>query len=404
MNQFFNRYAIYPFILTPLVGRALRKFLPEDYKYNYNLDRAEERILKGEDKRENINKRIELIKSTPLKEFTVVSKEYDIMVSKLNRLNQAVSKITSSSDTRFDALINELKFTVLVKHLEKQSDSFAFDPVNLLHIGDWCGASTPVLETLEKQGGMTNEGMYKMSKICRMHDLRYSMAKNKLDIHKADLEMLGDILNEFTIKGIKEGIRTTIKSGIPVAEFKDYIINLLIDFTNNPIKSITSELMGQGLMANIAGGLRAIEYLRLQPGVPTLKSAVSDIMFVQERVLAILAFGAIGMKLLYDISIGKATNTVYGYEETRFNLDEIKYILDDINKLQNERLEEIGFEPVVLSDVLNYSENEIDSMADVVEEVEPIEELTDVLDVDEEAEIKKQIEYLESFNDEIYEL
>jgi hypothetical protein len=180
------------------------------------------------------------------------------------------------------------------------------------------------------------------------------------------------------------------------------------------IKTVSSELLGQGLMANVLGGLRTIEYLKFNPGKPTFKSVISDIMFTQERILGIVGFGAIGMKLIYDISVGKATNTVYGFEQTKFNPDEISYIIKEFEDMQNQRLEENGYEPIDFQGMLELPEEEFEELVStfdipVVESNEAIQqevesEEDEILDIQEKEQITNEAEYLESLTSDLYEL
>ena len=211
-----------------------------------------------------------------------------------------------------------------------------------------------------------------MDKICRKHDLAYLNSKSRFEIHNADANMLGDILDEFTIKGVKQGINNILGGkSLPIAEFGKYIFNLIYDAITNPIQTITKELGGKGLLVNYLGLKRAFKYIALNPEI-SMSNIASDMMLVRERVLAILGFGAIGMKLLYDISIGKATDTVTGYEDTKFDINEIAHILFEIEAIQNDRLASAGYDNIDMADILSRS------VDDIINEVEEIDEPEDI--------------------------
>jgi hypothetical protein len=227
--------------------------------------------------------------------------------------------------------------------------------------------------------------------------------------------MLLSILDEYTIPSLGKGIyRVATADKIPVYEFIQYIGTLLVQSIMNPIKTITNELTGSGLLANILGGLRAVDYLRGNPGRPGFRQIISDVMFARERVMAIIGFGAIGMKLLYDISIGKATNTVYGYEDTKFNPDEISYLIREFEDTQNKRLVDNGYEPIDFQGMLQLPQEDFDAVIstytdepivseEVVEETEEVED-DDELDINEKQQVLDEIEYLENLTNDIYEL
>ena len=371
--------------------------IKEQYGNNAFADNERKRVLK----------RIEFMKTTPLKDMPVISKEYNTMITKLGLLNNKISSITNtkSDNIAMALLLEELKFTVLYKHLEKQPKEAMINPAHLFSVGQWCGAGTPILNALESDP----QQLYKIDKICKMHDLNYMAARNKLDIHRADIKMLLSILDEYTIPNLGKGIyRVATADKIPVYEFVEYIANLIVGIVTHPIKTITTEITGMGLMGNILGGMRAIDYLSGKPGKPGFKQLMSDVMFARERVLAIVGFGAIGMKLMYDISIGKATNTVYGYEQTKFNPDEISYLIREFETQQNERLEAGGYEPIDFQGMLQLPQEDFDAVLEtyvdepIVEEEEPIDDTE--LDVDEKQEVLDEIEYLENLTNDIYEL
>jgi hypothetical protein len=268
-----------------------------------------------------------------------------------------------------NGLLSELKFAILYNYLDKAKDDVVFSPVYLLGIGDWCGQGTDILESIIRTDGTET---YKMDKICRKHDLAYLNSKSRFEIHNADANMLGDILDEFTIKGVKQGINNILGGkSLPIAEFGKYIFNLIYDAITNPIQTITKELGGKGLLVNYLGLKRAFKYIALNPEI-SMSNIASDMMLVRERVLAILGFGAIGMKLLYDISIGKATDTVTGYEDTKFDINEIAHILFEIEAIQNDRLASAGYDNIDMADILSRS------VDDIINEVEEIDEPEDI--------------------------
>lgn len=363
--------------------------------------------------RKRVLERIEFMKTTPLKDMPVISKDYNIMINKLGLLNNKISSITNtkSDNPGMASLLEEVKYTVLYKHLEKQTDEAFINPAHLFSVGQWCGAGTPILNALESDP----KQQYKIDKICKIHDLSYMAAKSRFDIHRADIQMLLSILDEYTIPNLGKGIyRVATAETLPVNEFIEYISKLVTGIVLNPVKTITTEITGAGLMGNILGGLRAIDYLRGTPGRPGFRQVMSDVMFARERVMAIVGFGAIGMKLMYDISIGKATNTVYGYEETKFNPDEISYLIREFEDMQNKRLEENGYEPIDFQGMLQLPEEDFDAVVatytdepivteEVVEPEVEVEE-DEELDINEKQEVIDEIKYLENLTNDLYEL
>jgi hypothetical protein len=98
-------------------------------------------------------------------------------------------------------------------------------------------------------------------------------------------------------------------------------------------------------------------------------SVASNIGSLKERVLGMVAFGGIGMKLLYDLGLGKneyvdekgeLTNNVYGWEKTDFKLEDVDYIIRDIEHIQNLRLQQAGYENINFDDLLKFNVDELE--------------------------------------------
>ena len=352
--------------------------------------------------------------ATPLKHFKIYNTEYNTMVSKLNALNNIISRgkindiygkdndidtrnlhflINDDNDNKYKMLMDELKFAVLYKHFQQTDNVMQiFDPASLVAIGDWCGAGTSIRENINK------DTKFKIDNICKTHDLNYAQSRNRLDIHKADITMLIDILDTFVLKGTKQTINDIYKTGnLPVEQVKDYILNLLYEFGDNPLKTITTLASpSYDTLSNVASNMRLYNLLLTNRGEGLLElgRSAGEILLLRERLLALVAFGAISMKLLYDISIGKATDTVYGYnnKEHKFNPQDISEIIKDIEQLENQRLESMGIDNIDMNDILAMPLEDINNL-DIIEE-ETIDETNEPEYIEEE-EPDEYNEYIE---------
>ena len=345
------------FKLNPEHLRQINRDKKQKIKEQY--DNAEWVKLERQRINEDIDK---YIKNEPaLANYRIINKQYTDVINKLLMVNSKIDKITDTpaGNNMINALLSELRFTVLYKYLEKAEDENIFSPIHLFHVGEFCGMGTDILDAIKRTDSTET---YKMDQICRKHDLAYLNSRDRHHILKADFNMLGDILDQFTIKGVKQGlINLMFAETLPVSDFINYVIVQLSEVVRNPIKTITTELAGKGVLANIVGFRRAIKYFSFDPEV-SASGIVTDMMFVRERILAILAFGAIGSKILYDISIGKATNTVAGYEETKFDINEIEYILKEIEAIQNDRLASAGYDEIDIADILSRPIEEMEEL------------------------------------------
>jgi hypothetical protein len=149
-----------------------------------------------------------------------------------------------------------------------------------------------------------------------------------------------DIVDTFIVKETKEAA-SSLTSG-NITQFKDYIFNSIHDIVDTP-GHIASNIFDK---------------------VKNLSSQV-----LRERVLGMVAFAGIGTKLLYDLALGKKeyvnekgelTNNVYGWEKTQFKLEDVDYIIKDIERVQNYRLQEAGFEHVNFNDLLKYDIDDLE--------------------------------------------
>jgi DNA primase large subunit len=105
---------------------------------------------------------------------------------------------------------------------------------------------------------------------------------------------------------------------------------------------------------------------------------------------------------------------VYGFEQTKFNPDEISYIIKEFEDMQNQRLEENGYEPIDFQGMLELPEEEFEELVStfdipVVESNEAIQqevesEEDEILDIQEKEQITNEAEYLESLTSDLYEL
>jgi hypothetical protein len=295
----------------------------------------------------------------------------------LNKIINRVSSLSKINGIGNDVLLQELKYTVLLKHFENNKPS-QFDLMSYAFVGDWCGKNTDILYNLKKETDYDSINMNSMQRICRMHDLRYSKSTSKDDIYKADVEMLKSIADIFFIKGIKSNIDE------PFTNFVDYISNQL---TNIFTTGILNPVNIAGTLVNFGFTNKLFENVKNFREQSYLKNTV-DLAINADRIVSILGFGAIGLKVLYDASLGKYLDNVYGYEETRFKPDEIKEILVDFEKNINQRLEQTGYDTIDMFKIIELPEQEFEKVIE-----EPKEEIVE--DTIKRNDIEQDIENVE---------
>lgn len=309
--------------------------------------------------RELIRKNIEFIKaSKELNQYKIFNNEYTKLTDKLNLIDQQVSDITGYADLNMESLMDELKFSVIYKHFTKTKD---IDTSSILSVGAWCGKGTQVYKNLQEETPETLQNTEMIQMICRQHDLNYFHAKTRQDVHKADVEMLLSIIDTYVMKGSKDAIYN-LTSG-DINQFKDYIFDTLYKIVDKPGDVATDIYKG---LTSATSSSKALDIIT---GKADMLSVASNIGSLKERVLGMVAFGGIGMKLLYDLGLGKneyvdekgeLTNNVYGWEKTDFKLEDVDYIIRDIEHIQNLRLQQAGFESINFNDLLKFNVDELE--------------------------------------------
>jgi len=309
--------------------------------------------------RELIKKNIEFIKaSKELNQYKIFNNEYTKLTDKLNLIDQQVSDITGYVDLNMESLMDELKFSVIYKHFTKTKD---IDTSSILSVGAWCGKGTQVYKNLQEETPETLQNTEMIQMICRQHDLNYFHAKTRQDVHKADVEMLLSIIDTYVMKGSKDVIYN-LTSG-DINKFKDYIFDTLYKIVDKPGDVATDIYNG------ITSATSSSKALDIITGKADMLSVASNIGSLKERVLGMVAFGGIGMKLLYDLGLGKneyvdekgeLTNNVYGWEKTDFKLEDVDYIIRDIEHIQNLRLQQAGYENINFDDLLKFNVDELE--------------------------------------------
>lgn len=344
-----------------------QNYLGNSYK-QYKEEKEEEEEIKfrnpryAEEERRRNRKDIDFIMNSELKDNPILNPVYDKLIDKLKKLNDKVSSITNINGISNDVLLQELKYTVLLKHFQNVKPS-EFDLLSYASIGDWCGKNSNILNNLRKETNYDSVSMNSMQRICKMHDLAYSKSVNKDDIYEADVDMLKSIVDMFYIKGIKSNIDE------PIVGFVDYISNQLnTAFTTgilnpaNVVGSIVNLGFAHKLYSNVRDFSQQSYY----------KNAV-DLVINADRIISLLSFAGIGLKVLWDASVGRFQG-VYGFEETRFKPEEIKEILIDFEKNINQHLEMTGYDSIDMFKLIDLPEEEFEKAIDIKEQEPVIQE------------------------------
>jgi hypothetical protein len=333
-----------------------QNYLGNSYE-QYKEEREREEEIKfrdpkyAEEERKRNRKDIDFIMNSDIKDNPIINPMYDKMIDKLKKLNDKVSSITNINGISNDVLLQELKYTVLLKHFQNVKPSY-YDLTSLAYFGDWCGKNSDILNNLKKESNQDSVRYNTMQRICKKHDLAYSKSMNKDDVYKADVDMLKSIIDTYFISGSKAIIDE------PYTNFVDYISNQISNLIN-PINYIDT-------VVNLGFTNKLYSNIRDFTKQSYVKNAV-DLAINKDRIGAILAFGAIGSKVFYDM----LTGNVYGFSETRFKPEEVKEILIDFEKNINQHLEMTGYDSIDMFKIIDLPEQEFEKAINIQEQ-EPI--------------------------------
>ena len=93
---------------------------------------------------------------------------------------------------------------------EKKEGGAGSSVLTALAFRNWCGAGTPIYDNIKNDLDDPNN-MFKIDRICRDHDIRYTKAKTYEEMIKADNMMIGDIFNEYVLNFNKNFITGNYK-------------------------------------------------------------------------------------------------------------------------------------------------------------------------------------------------
>lgn len=327
-----------------------QNYLGNSYE-QYKEEREQEEEIKyrdpryAEEERKRNRKDIDFIMNSDIKDNPIINPMYDRLIDKLKKLNDKVSSVTNINGISNDVLLQELKYTVLLKHFQNVKPSY-YDLTSLAYFGDWCGKNSDILSNLKKESNQDSVSYNTMQRICKKHDLAYSKSMNKDDVYKADVDMLKSIIDTYFISGAKAVIDE------PYTNFVDYITNQISNLIN-PLNYVDT-IVNVGFTSKLYSNVRDFSEQSY------LKNII-DLAINKDRIGAILAFGAIGSKVFYDM----LTGNVYGFSETRFKPNEVKEILIDFEKNINQHLEMTGYDSIDMFKVIELPEQEFEQAIDI---------------------------------------
>jgi hypothetical protein len=328
----------------------------------------------------------------------VKNEGFNKLIQYLEKLNKKLqvpnpSKKQKGLQDAIETQLNLERLKILDDHLLRTENvsPYGDNLLALLAFRGWCGMGTPIYTNIKNDIDNPSK-MFKIDRICRDHDIRYTKAKTTDDLKEADNIMMAEILEEYVINFKKNFITgnydtdfstwsstfTTfynqalsfVEAGATIGLMGGGVktIGEVISESNKIIPDITRYVRlykqlghyraNQNRPANpFSGGVQRgqIPYMKSQvsevgskvgtTGLRLMKDAGKLLMttIIRDKLLAMTALIGIGLKTAFEwffkIDIAKP----WQHDVTEEQFDEIIRVFE---LLQNEYLTDSDLEPV----------------------------------------------------------
>jgi hypothetical protein len=328
----------------------------------------------------------------------VKNEGFNKLIQYLEKLNKKLqvpnpSKKQKGLQDAIETQLNLERLKILDDHLLRTENvsPYGDNLLALLAFRNWCGMGTPIYTNIKNDLDNPSK-MFKIDRICRDHDIRYTKAKTTDDLKEADNIMMAEILEEYVINFKKNFITgnydtdfstwsstfTTlynqalsfVEAGATIGLMGGGVktIGEVISESNKIIPDITRYVRlykqlghyraNQNRPANpFSGGVRRgqIPYMKSQvsevggkvgtTGLRLMKDAGKLLMttIIRDKLLAITGLIGIGLKTAFEwfFKIDIAKPWQHDVTEEQFN-----EIIRVFELLQNEYLTDSDLEPV----------------------------------------------------------
>jgi hypothetical protein len=370
--------------------------------------------------------------------FPVHNVKFNKLVQYLEKVNDNL-QVENPSDYQ-KALKDTIKMQLNLARLkilndyalkEKKEGGAGSSVLTALSFRNWCGAGTPIYDNIKNNLDDPNK-MFKIDRICRDHDLRYTQAKSRIEQKEADNIMIEEIYNEYVVNfnrnfitgnyqsdfttwtssfstvfnylmtGLETAYAASVVKGIGVKAYQIGKFGYDIYRTYNPIQDYPEgyfddipQMLAAAREGDIEGAGNpyiesAVEQLQnLYERIPRaqmpyrarglynrLKNNLSGIALtfvastiIKDRIFALGSLAAIGLK--------RAIETVTNYrfvDLTKHDVsdEDLENMIKAFETLQNQYLEQSGFNPIKIGDEWTKEKIEVPSIQKIKEDVDII--------------------------------
>jgi len=327
----------------------------------------------------------------------VKNENFNKLIQYLEKLNKQLqvpnpSKKQKGLQDAIETQLNIERLKILDDHLLKSEYiSIGDNILAALAFRNWCGIGTPIYTNIQKDIDNPSK-MFKIDRICRDHDIRYTKAQTQEDLKEADWIMMKQILEEYVIsfknnfitgdydvdfstwsssfKTLWNGVLSFVEAGATLGLMGAGVKTLgeVVSESNKIIPDISryaklkyNTLRYFGRRPDVTDPFvrRQIENLRPQlntkasilggrvgsSGLSILKDAGKLLMttIIRDKLAAMVALGGIGLKTAFEYFFNYDIVEPWQHEVSDKQLDEIIRVFE---LLQNEYLIDSDLEPV----------------------------------------------------------
>jgi len=322
----------------------------------------------------------------------VKNENFNKLIQYLEKLNKQLqvpnpSKKQKGLQDAIETQLNIERLKILDDHLLKSEYiSIGDNILAALAFRNWCGIGTPIYTNIQKDIDNPSK-MFKIDRICRDHDIRYTKAQTQEDLKEADWIMMKQILEEYVIsfknnfitgdydvdfstwsssfKTLWNGVLSFVEAGATLGLMRAGVKTLgeVVSESNKIIPDISryaklkyfhykkrNEVVSPWLKEYLKKFQPALEKQVLKSGIGSsgislIKDAGKLLMttIIRDKLAAMVALGGIALKTAFEYFFNYDIVEPWQHEVSDKQLDEIIRVFE---LLQNEYLIDSDLEPV----------------------------------------------------------
>jgi len=336
--------------------------------------------------------------------FPVHNVKFNKLVEYLEKINNdlQISNPSEKQKAIQDTIkmqLNLSRLKILNDYALKEKEGFGSDVLTSLSFRNWCGLGSPIFDNIKNDLDDPNR-MFAIDRICLEHDIAYTKSKTQEEMNEADNIMIKQIFNEYVVNFNKNFLTGDYKSDFTTwtSSFKtinNYLMSLIetgyvgyvlkktgetayqilkapYDYMTmtNPLPELTDLLLPAGTYTQrpqptnaelIRYALKTNQaYLNMmsQSKITKILQGVKSnalslgITFVatniiKDRLLALGSLAMIGLKKGIETLTNYRFADLTKHDVSDEDLENMKQVFE---QLQNQYLQESGFDPIKIGD------------------------------------------------------